>query len=160
MIYKTVAAVTVALLTLVGCSVDDRRGTPPQRSAAIIDVDLSIDVVVNVDGSVSVFATSNLPEGTKLGSSLFAEGAFLAQDSQVLRGGKAEFGPFTDHGGPVAPGTYDVSVTMPIARLQPNEVRALIGEAGENLTGPLVSMHDITGDAVVEVREPLVIPDA
>jgi hypothetical protein len=47
---------------------------------------------------------------------------------------------------------------MPIAGNQPDAVRAIIGQAGENLTGPLVSESELTGDAVVSVSEPLTIP--
>lgn len=60
-----------------------------------------MSVVLNADGSVSVTAESNLPDGTELGSSVFQEGAFLAQDSQTLHGGSASFGPFSDEGGPI-----------------------------------------------------------
>jgi hypothetical protein len=117
-----------------------------------------VDVVTNVDGSVSVSAVTNLPDGTELGASVFAEGAFMAQDDQVVEDGAAEFGPFSDGSAPLPAGTYDVSVTMPIARNQPDEVKAIIGEHGENLTGPLVSTETITGDAVVSVSEPLAVP--
>lgn len=117
-----------------------------------------MNVIVNDDGTVSVTAESNLPDGTKLGGSVFEEGSFMAQDPQVLQGGSAEFGPFSDDGGPLPSGTYEVSVTMPIASNQPEEVQAVIGSTGENLTGPLVSTETITGDAVVAVNDQLVVP--
>lgn len=116
-----------------------------------------MEAQVNPDGMISVSATSNLPDGTELGGTVFQEGGYMGQDSQTLDGGVAEFGPFGDDGGPLAPGTYVVSVTMPIARNQPDSVRAVIGENGENLTGPLVETEDITGDAVVSVEETLEI---
>jgi hypothetical protein len=121
-------------------------------------VDLTMNVVLNEDGSVTVSAVSNLPDGTELGSTVFQEGSFMAQDSQTLHDGTATFGPFSDKGNPIPSGTYDVSVTMPIARNQPEDVKAIIGDAGENLTGPLVSEESITGDAVVSVSEQLVVP--
>lgn len=153
---------TVALLLLAGCSAStpEPQASIETESSALapIEVELTMDVVVNDDGSVSVSAASNLPDGTELGGSVFAEGSFMAQDTQALQDGKAEFGPFSDKGGPLPSATYEVSVTMPIARNQPDEVRAIIGESGENLTGPQVSKEPITGDAVVEVSGPLVIP--
>lgn len=156
------AAATVVILLVGGCS----ASPAPEPSAAAetpsadtpLEVNVTMSVVLNGDGSVSVTAESNLPDGTELGASVFQEGGFMAQDSQTLQGGTVSFGPFSDKGNPIPSGTYDVSVTMPIARNQPDEVKAVIGEAGENLTGPLVSEESITGDAVVSVSDQLVVP--
>lgn len=158
-------AVATAVILLVGggCSASSPEPVPSgitetSSAHATLDVDLTMSVVVNKDGSVSVTAESNLPNGTELNSSVFQEGGFIAQDSQTLRGGSVSFGPFSDKGNPIPSGAYDVSVTMPIARNQPDEVKAIIGDAGENLTGPLVSKESITGDAVVSVSSQLVVP--
>lgn len=157
------AAATVAILLVGGCSASTPEPVPSEAAEtpsadSPLEVDLTMSVVVNGDGSVSVTAESNLPDGTELGSSVFQEGGFMAQDSQILQDGAVSFGPFSDQGNPIPPGTYDVSVTMPIARNQPDEVKAVIGEAGENLTGSLVSEESITGDAVVSVSDQLVVP--
>lgn len=124
----------------------------------MLEVELNMEVVVNGDGSVSVTAESNLPDETQLGGSVLAEGRFIAQEKSVLQGGRVEFGPFSDRGAALPAGAYDVSVSMPIARNQPSEVKTIIGEHGERLTGPQVSHESITGDAVVGVSESLVIP--
>lgn len=154
------ATVTAALLLVSGCA--NLEPAPPETTEASVDATLEVDlvmhVVTNEDGSVSVTAESNLPDGTELGSSVFQEGGFMAQDSQTLRDGTVSFGPFSHKGNAIPSGTYDVSVTMPIARNQPDEVKAIIGDAGENLTGPLVSEESITGDAVVSVSDQLVVP--
>lgn len=158
------ASVVTALLLLVGgCSGStDESVSSGTAGASPVDaafeVDLAMSAVLNADGSVTVTAESNLPDGTQLSSSVFQEGGFIAQDSQTLRDGMVSFGPFSDNGGPIPSGTYDVSVTMPIARNQPAEVRAVIGDAGENLTGPLVGVESITGDAVVSVGDQLAVP--
>lgn len=157
------AAATVVILLAGGCSASTPDPEPSETTEtpsaeSPLEVDLTMSVVLNGDGSVSVTAESNLPDGTELGSSVFQEGGFMAQDSQTLQGGTVSFGPFSDKGSPIPSGTYDVSVTMPIARNQPDEVKAVIGDAGENLTGPLVSEESITGDAVVSVSDQLVVP--
>lgn len=157
------AAASVIVLLVGGCSASTPEPEPSEAAEtpsadAPLEVDLTMSVVLNGDGSVSVAAESNLPDGTELGSSVFQEGGFMAQDSQTLQDGTVSFGPFSDQGNPIPSGTYDVSVTMPIARNQPDVVKAVIGDAGENLTGPLVSEESITGDAVVSVSDQLVVP--
>jgi hypothetical protein len=64
------------------------------------------------------------------------------QDTAVVRGGKAEAGPFGKEG-KLPPGQYDVEVTMPIPETQSPESRRVIGEKGENLRGPLVKHGDM-----------------
>jgi hypothetical protein len=157
------AAVTALLLLGGGCSVSTSEpassGTAEASPMdATLEVDLAMSVVLDADGSAWVTAKSNLPDGTQLNSSVSQEGGFIAQDSRTLQDGTVSFGPFSDEGKPIPSGTYDVSVTMPIARNQPDEVKAVIGDAGEHLTGPLVSEESITGDAVVNVSEQLVVP--
>jgi len=99
--------------------------------------------------------TSNLPDGTELGGTVFQAGSFMAQETQALKGGAADFGPFSNKGAAIASGKYDASVTMPLAHLEPASVRAIIGEHGEYLTGPLVS-HEY-GSAYVDVSKTLLI---
>ncbi|MGC5168124.1 hypothetical protein [Luteimicrobium sp. DT211] len=146
------------LLLLGGCSSSHTTLTATLTTASPLEAKLEMDVALNDDGTVSVSARSNLPDGTELGASVFQEGGFVAQDPQTLQAGAAAFGPFSDKGQPLRSGTYDVSVTMPIARNQPAAVRAIIGAHGENLTGSAVSKDSISGDAVVTVEEKLVIP--
>jgi len=147
---------TLALLALLlgGCALSTApRQTSSSAGHATIEVELTIDVSVD-NGKVTVTATSNLPDGTKLGGTVFAEGKFMAQDPQVLQGGAATFGPFSDGGGAIPPGTYEVSVTMPVPEVQPDEVRAIIGEHGEYLTGSQVNRDD---GPTVEVTQTITI---
>lgn len=160
---RTLAAVgALAVLLVSACSGSgsdpEPSETSPSSASATIEVDLTTDVVVNDDGSVMVTAQSNLPDGTELGGSVSAEGEFTAQDQAVLEDGTATFGPFSTKGEALPAGAYLVRVIMPIARDQPERVTSVIGEHGENLTGPKVGTEDVTGDTVVATSEPLIIP--
>ena len=98
-----------------------------------------------------VLAQTNLPDTAELMASFYADGgAYFAQDTAPVIGGAAEFGPFSDDGVPLL-GTYEFSITLPIARNQPEAVQECIGSAGELLTGPLVSAEEITGDNVASL---------
>jgi hypothetical protein len=68
--------------------------------------------------------TSKLPDGVGLGV--------------VVKNGHFSDGPFTDKGAALRPGTYVLEVSVYFATLQPAYVRAIIGQLGENMTGPLV----------------------
>ena len=149
----------VLLFALVGCSspASGSPATSPAAAPGTVAVTFTIDAVVNGDGTVSLTAASNLPDGTELGGHVSAEGGYRGSGSAVLQDGKASFGPFSKDGGALPAGTYEVNVTMPIARNQPEAVKAIIGEHGENLTGPQVQHDDITGDAVVSATKEVVI---
>ncbi|MDL5351579.1 hypothetical protein [Microbacterium sp. zg-YB36] len=115
-----------------------------------IDVTITYELVVDASGGITIDAASNLPDGAALGASFFVEGGYFAQDEGTLEDGKVSFGPFSDKGTPLK-GTYEMSITLPIARNQPDSVQACIGSAGELLTGPLVSAEEITGDNVASL---------
>lgn len=128
--------------------------TPTTDAAACpptpIDVTITYELVVDASGGITIDAASNLPDGAELGASFFAEGAYFGQDDGVLENGTISFGPFSDDGSPLK-GTYEMSITLPIARNQPDSVQACIGSAGEQLTGPLVYAEEITGDNVASL---------
>jgi hypothetical protein len=128
----------------------------PSKKPVKLTVVLDMAVSVRDDGSVSMHVESNLPDGTELGGSVFGAGGFMTQYKQVLKGGTADFGPYSANGKPIPSGTYDVSVTMPSAAFQPASVRTVIGQHGEYLTGPLVERTD--GTVRVSIDKKLIIP--
>lgn len=122
-----------------------------------LDVVITYELTTTSSGAVAVEADTNLPEGAELMASFFIEGGFFAQDEAKVQNGHASFGPFSDQGVALQ-GTYDFSITLPIARNQPPSVQTCIGEAGEYLTGSLVSVEDITGDRFASVDVPVTLP--
>jgi len=167
----------LALLTVSACSAGpaDEAVMPPTSSSARVEqsaspaplptseasaascppapleVAITYELAPTASGGTIVEAETNLPEGSELGASFFVENGFFAQDDDVVRGGHASFGPFTDDGSPLR-GSYELSITLPIARNQPATVQACIGTAGELLSGPLVSTEEITGDRVASLN--------
>lgn len=114
-------------------------------------IDVTIDYELDEgSGGISILAVTNLPDGSLMNASFFVENGFLAQDEGTVDSGKVTFGPFSDKGAPLH-GSYHMSITLPIARNQPDEVQRCIGERGENLTGPFVSIEQTTGDKVAGI---------
>jgi Protein of unknown function (DUF4236) len=107
---------------------------PPPTSAAI-DVTLTISIQ-GADKPV-VVGRANLPSGTELMISLRRpESAYFAQSKATVAEGQFRAGPFSQKGGPLNSGGYQVEVSSPAATFQPASVRAVIGQRGENLRGP------------------------
>lgn len=170
------AAGATLLISLSACSSTGGPGSNPTKSSlpptsvpiptrtassvecppTPIDVTISYELATDPHGGVTINAASNLPDGAVLNSSFFVEGGFFAQDEGVLKGGRITFGPFSNKGTPLQ-GTYDMSITLPIARNQPEEIQTCIGKAGENLSGSLVSIDEISGDKWAGIDVPVTV---
>lgn len=94
-------------------------------------------------GKIAFDITTNLPDGADLMLTLIngdfnTDDHFMAQQHVTVSGGVATSEPFSNNGEPIT-GDYDLSVSMSIPSAQPDTVRAVIGENGENLTGSIVT---------------------
>jgi hypothetical protein len=125
-----------------------------------------VTIEVSISGAARpiVIGTTNLPDGTllwiavnkpwlpdgrqRLASGLAACGDDCAPlttakgmaDKVVVKNGRFTDGPFTDKGGALSPGVYILDIYGEASSLdQSAEVLAVIGEHGENLSGPLVA---------------------
>lgn len=103
-------------------------------------VSLVLQTQIGTDKRVTVSGETNLPEGTSLmisvsdvvtGEGMGQAKTLVASDGKYY---SEKIGPLSG----LKDGQYNASVTMPIARVQPESVRRLIGNDGEHLKGPLV----------------------
>ena len=124
----------------------------PTCPSSPVEVKIDYELTVDPGGGVVIDATTNLPDGAEMNASFFVEGGYFGQDEGTVQDGEVSFGPFSDKGTPLR-GSYDMSITLPIARDQLAGVQDCLGAAGEMLTGPLVSVDDITGDAFASLDE-------
>lgn len=91
-----------------------------------------------------VTGETNLPDGTEGFASIESKTTKKGgSDKFTVQGGRFRAGPFSDGGQGLAPGSYTLDVTIAIAQVQPPQVRAIIGQNGENLRGPLVERDGI-----------------
>ncbi len=121
--------------------------------------DVTLEVIVDPNqGQPIVRGTTNLPVGTNLMVSVkdvAGAGEFYTAQAQctVAEGGKFEAGPFSSSGSSMR-GEYVAEVLMPVPLVQPPEIRAIIGEDGQYLHGPLVTPARVGND------QPVVSADA
>ena len=131
---------------------------PQQAEDKSIDVSVAVEPVVNSDnGKVLFKITTNLPEDTELLVTVKNDSGYTGQDKAVvLANGVANTAEFSNAGGGTdgdagegLKGSYTVDVTMGIASTQKENVRAIIGEKGENLKGQYVEPSSISESNVV-----------
>jgi len=112
----------------------------PARVPFDEDVMIKVNVTELSDRRICLHGTTNLPTDTKLMLSVEerAQGGFLGQSKcSVAADGSFKSEAFGPKEG-LKDGVYVGEVVMPIPRVQPDHVRKLIGENGEQLSGPLV----------------------
>lgn len=124
---------------------------------ALSDVIVTMNTTAEGGDMPIIIGQTNLPDGTELIVSLSRRASsYGAQDKTSVRNGSFRAGPFSQHGGALNPGIYDVEVTAGVAWVQPKSVQAIIGKNGEKLDGPLVEMTDL-GAKMVEYHSDLQI---
>lgn len=118
---------------------DTSKQKPPQVGKGI-KVDVSIELERGADGRVRVLGTTNLPHGMTLMTDLRKVGAkYFAQDKVEVINGRISTAWFSDGGKALPSGAYEVNISSPLPALQPAAVRAVIGQIGENLSGPITT---------------------
>ncbi len=116
---------------------DISRQKPPQAGKEI-KVDISLELERGADGRVRILGTTNLPHGMNLGIGLRNISAkYFAQDRIDVIKGRISTNWFSDGGKALPPGAYEVDISSPDPAIQPAPVRAVIGQTGENLSGPI-----------------------
>lgn len=108
---------------------------PHAEQGKEINVTMSLLSAKSVVGNQEkITVATNLPDGMELMMDLKKLGGYEAQASVVVSGGKLE-ATF----GNVSTGNYRLTVTSPVVEVQPENVKAVLGENGKNMVGNLVT---------------------
>jgi hypothetical protein len=145
------------LFGLLGCGEQppSKTGTAPKGECGhfpgLSDRPISLQFEVQVSGGSRplIDLTTNLPEGTQIGSMLKSPGyppAFIAQASGNVKCGKVTIGPYSKQGGPIPEGAYEISVTAPLVIVQPKSVRKYLGDDYSNFRSDLITKRSSGGD--------------
>ena len=111
-----------------------------------INVTMSVVSVDPVGGNeVKITVITNLPEGTTLMFDLKNSGGYSAQGGVIVSEGQ-----LTTTFGNVMAGNYHLTVTSPYANIQPENVQAILGANGENMTGDLVTFDQSSNNYFLE----------
>ncbi len=100
----------------------------------------AVKLFVEDERRPTIHGRTNLPDGAELLVGLSRpESAYFGQAKVTVRDGQFATERFSQNGNPLNPGRYKVEVSMSLAALQPETVRAVIGEHGEKMSGSWVT---------------------
>ena len=127
---------------------------PSNKTRKPIDVTIEMNITEQPDKRIRLYGTTNLPTNTKLILSIDErmQSGFFGQSKCSV----ASDGSFSSEAlGPadgIKEGLYIAGVIMPIPRIQSDDVRKIIGENGEHLSGPYIEKgtHGVTISAKKE----------
>ena len=109
-----------------------------------VEVAIDFDIEMDSRGQLRISGETNLPNETRLMFSLSQQTTnFGAQDSGQVQNGRFESAWFSDLGGPLSAGVYEVNITVPFHNAQPASVQRRLGPALEAMTGPLVEQGSL-----------------
>lgn len=124
--------------------------TPETSADKEKEEEVTKEIIVTMDvkeiadaGKVQFEGTTNLPDGTELLASLSNNDGYGGQSQVVVNNGKFKTEEFSKGGKALESGTYKIEILMPIASVQPEPVKELIGENSENLKGEFVKDGDL-----------------
>lgn len=124
----------------------DTEPTPEQEQDEKIDVVL--DVSVNKNNGKPIFTiNTNLPDETDLMLTLKGN-KYTGQTHAIVENGVAVSEAFSSKGKAIS-GKYTLSVSMSEPKFQSDNVRATIGENGENMSGKYVKTSDVNNSKFI-----------
>lgn len=130
----------------------DMKNVTSNISTDKINAYIDVTTKFNDSGKVYFEIASNLPDETKLMLTLSDGESYSAQSSVVVKDGKVTSEAFSNKGNVISSGSYTLKISMPLAVVQPDSVRKLIGNNGENLIGDLV-VSGIDGESKTVTKE-------
>jgi hypothetical protein len=114
---------------------------PSNSDSAPMNEDVILHLSVEEDSTLrpKIVGKTNLPDKTELLVTVSGKSTnFTGQEKTSVHAGRFQAGPFGSSSG-LQPGQYTVDVVVAVPLVQPDSVRAVIGQNGENLKGSLVT---------------------
>lgn len=145
----------------------DEEALSAVESPEMIDVSIEMMVMPTSEESLPVFLiNTNLPDSTKMVLTLSNDSGYLAKESVEVKYGRVKSSVFSNNGETLENGDYILSVYVPSAPTQPPEVRSIIGDNGEFLSGDGVEQNgaynivncDFNYSCFIEIPEPTPAP--
>jgi hypothetical protein len=109
-----------------------------------------------VSGGVFIIGSTNLPDNTKLSVTIQNDQGYSNQTECAVSAKSFQAGPFGSKDNPLTPGNYNVEIVTAAPGTQPDSVKALIGNNGQNLIGDM-TVFGPTG-RIVDYQTTIAVP--
>lgn len=114
---------------------------------------MSVSSVESIGGNkVKITIATNLPDEMILMMDLKDSGSYWAQSEGTVRGGK-----LVTTFGNVGTGNYRLTISSPVVEIQPENVKAVLGENGKNMVGDLVTFDPHLNSYFIEYTSNIVV---
>ncbi len=114
---------------------DTECAKPQAEQGKELTVAMSLTSVDSIGGNhVRIIFSTNLPDGMQLMMDLKDSANYWATGKATVYNGS-----FETTFGNVSTGTYHLTITSPVVEVQPENVRAILGENGKNMVGNFVA---------------------
>ncbi len=97
--------------------------------------------VIHEDGGVSIKGETNLPDGADLQFTIRKD-KFTTQENYLVKNGEFTTEIFSDNGSALEPGTYELTISLPLASRQDKQFVDKVGDDFEYLEGELMTESD------------------
>lgn len=125
----------------------------------MLEVYIEAETIMSEDGKINFKINTNLPDETVLMLSLYGKSVdYKGQSKVTVKDGKAESEEFSAKGNTLPNGEYELSVSMSLPAIQSDNVRKIIGEKGEYLSGDIVKKSDIEDANIIKQTENIILP--
>jgi hypothetical protein len=107
---------------------------------------MQVDLAVTVQGDLqpAILGSCNLPDGMKLRVRVTRkESSFESETAVEVQSGKFKVGPLLQSNANLNPGSYNFEIVSMVAAEQPEPVRAVVGQNGAELRGPLTKRDSV-----------------
>lgn len=94
--------------------------------------------VINEDGVIYIKGETNLPDGADLQFTIRKDD-FTAQENQLVKNGEFTSEAFSNNGRTLEPGTYELTISLPLATRQDKQFVDKVGDDFEYLEGELMT---------------------
>jgi len=126
---------------------------PQAEPGKEINVVMSVSSVESIGGDkVKITIATNLPDEMLLMMDLKDSGSYWAQSEGTVKGGK-----LVTTFGNVGTGNYRLTISSPVVEIQPENVKAVLGENGKNMVGDLVTFDPHLNSYFIEYTSNIVV---
>ena len=122
-----------------------------------IDVFFNVNYITTSEGKISFNIKTNLPNGMQLILTLRNNSDYTAQAKVIVQNGEIVSPEFTNHGGSLEAGNYDLKISSSAVSFYSEDIKKWIGNSGELMIGKYIKYDSLFECNLIEAIFEVVI---